>query len=235
MPTLNPPHAPAPWADAPLTARLVLADGTVIAGHGPRRHRLRRRRGLLQHGHDRLPGDPHRSLLRRPDHHLHLSPHRQRRHQHGGHRDLQPRHALGRARLRAARRRHRALELSRRRAARPLAEGARHHRHRRRRHARADRAHPRAGHAERRHRARAVGHVRPRQAQGRGQGLARASTAGPRARRDEPARATPGTRCAWVWGEGYGAAGATRSCTSSPSTTASSATSCAASPRRAAR
>ena len=34
MPTLNPPHAPAPWADAPLTARLVLADGTVIAGNG---------------------------------------------------------------------------------------------------------------------------------------------------------------------------------------------------------
>ena len=34
MPTLNPPHAPAPWADAPLTARLVLADGTVIAGTG---------------------------------------------------------------------------------------------------------------------------------------------------------------------------------------------------------
>lgn len=25
---------PAPWTDAPLTARLVLADGTVIAGHG---------------------------------------------------------------------------------------------------------------------------------------------------------------------------------------------------------
>jgi carbamoyl-phosphate synthase small subunit len=28
------PTAPAPWADAPLTARLVLADGTVIAGQG---------------------------------------------------------------------------------------------------------------------------------------------------------------------------------------------------------
>jgi len=34
MPTPNLPHAPAPWADAPLTARLVLADGTVIAGTG---------------------------------------------------------------------------------------------------------------------------------------------------------------------------------------------------------
>jgi carbamoyl-phosphate synthase small subunit len=34
MPTPNPPHAPAPWADAPSTARVVLADGTVIAGAG---------------------------------------------------------------------------------------------------------------------------------------------------------------------------------------------------------
>ncbi len=32
--TPNPTLAPAPWADAPLTARLVLADGTVIAGTG---------------------------------------------------------------------------------------------------------------------------------------------------------------------------------------------------------
>ena len=29
-----PAHTPAPWADAPLRARLVLADGTVIAGTG---------------------------------------------------------------------------------------------------------------------------------------------------------------------------------------------------------
>ena len=28
------PRAPSPWADAPLTARLVLADGSVIAGRG---------------------------------------------------------------------------------------------------------------------------------------------------------------------------------------------------------
>ena len=34
MTTPDPTHAPAPWADAPLTARLVLADGTVIAGTG---------------------------------------------------------------------------------------------------------------------------------------------------------------------------------------------------------
>lgn len=30
----QPPNSPAPWADAPLTGRLVLADGTVIAGTG---------------------------------------------------------------------------------------------------------------------------------------------------------------------------------------------------------
>ena len=122
------PTTPKPWTEAPLTGRLVLADGTRHRRPGPRRHRLGRRRGVLQHGHDRLPGDPHRSLLRRPDHHLHLPPHRQRRHQPRGHRDLQPRHALGRARLRAARRRHRALQLPRRRAPRSVAEGARHHR-----------------------------------------------------------------------------------------------------------
>jgi carbamoyl-phosphate synthase small subunit len=31
---INPRAAPAPWTEAPLTGRLVLADGTVIAGHG---------------------------------------------------------------------------------------------------------------------------------------------------------------------------------------------------------
>ena len=172
---------PKPWSDDPLTGRLVLADGTVIAGQGLGATGSAGRRGVLQHGHDRLPGDPHRSLLRRPDHHLHLPPHRQRRHQPRGHRDLQPRHALGRARLRAARRRHRALQLPRAGAARPMAEGAWHHGHRRRRHPCADRAHPREGHAQRRDRARAVRQVRPRQAQGRGQGVAGPAGAGSRA------------------------------------------------------
>jgi carbamoyl-phosphate synthase small subunit len=32
--TTNAPRLPAPWADTPLTARLVLADGTVIKGYG---------------------------------------------------------------------------------------------------------------------------------------------------------------------------------------------------------
>ncbi len=64
---------PKPWADVPLTGRLVLADGTVISRAGARRHRLGRGRGVLQHGDHRLSGDPDRSLLRRADHHLHLS------------------------------------------------------------------------------------------------------------------------------------------------------------------
>jgi hypothetical protein len=44
-----------------------------------RRDRAVGRGGRLQHGDDRLPGDRHRSLLRRPDRHAHLSAHRQRR------------------------------------------------------------------------------------------------------------------------------------------------------------
>ena len=48
---------------------------------------------------------------------------------------------------------HRAVELPRDPPSRPMAEGARHHRALRHRHARADRADPREGHAERRDRA----------------------------------------------------------------------------------
>ena len=62
------------------------ADGPAGAGGrhgdrraGPRRHGIGGRRGMLQYGHHRLPGDPDRPLLRRADHHLHLPPHRQRR------------------------------------------------------------------------------------------------------------------------------------------------------------
>ena len=64
-------------------AVLVLADGTRVRGRGHRRRpagRCQRRRGRLQHRPDRLPGDHHRPVLRRADHHLHLSPHRQLRH-----------------------------------------------------------------------------------------------------------------------------------------------------------
>ncbi len=58
-----------------------------------------------------------------------------------------------------------------------VAEGARHHCADRHRHARADGPHPREGHAQRRDRARTVRQVRHREAEGGGQGVARASTA----------------------------------------------------------
>ena len=54
--------------------------------HGVPRPRDRRDghavgRGRVQHRDDGLPGDPHRSVVRRPDRHAHLSAHRQRRRQ----------------------------------------------------------------------------------------------------------------------------------------------------------
>ncbi len=48
-------------------------------------------RGLLQYGHNRLSGNPDRSLLCRANHHFHLSPHRQHRRKPGRHRDIQSR------------------------------------------------------------------------------------------------------------------------------------------------
>ena len=55
-----------------------------VRGRGHRRHPgrwHRHRRGRVQHRAVRLPGGHHRPVLRRPDHHLHLPPHRQlRRH-----------------------------------------------------------------------------------------------------------------------------------------------------------
>ena len=86
----------------------------------------------------------------------------------------------GRARLRAARADHRAVELSRHARPRRLAESARHHRHHRRRHARADRADPRQGHAERGDRACARRQIRSRCAEARGRRLARHGRARPR-------------------------------------------------------
>ena len=65
-------------------ALLVLADGAVFEGEADRRRpagRGRRGRGGVQHGAVRLPGGHHRPELRRPDHHLHLPPHRQLRRQ----------------------------------------------------------------------------------------------------------------------------------------------------------
>ena len=156
----------------PLTGRLVLADGTVISRAGARRHRLGRGRGVLQHRHHRLPGDPDRPVLRRPDHHVYLPAHRQRRRQPGGHRDLQSGHALGRARLRAARAGDGARQLPRGGAARTTGSRRAASSPHRGGYPRPGRPHPREGHAQRRHRPRALRRVRPGPAAARGQGLA---------------------------------------------------------------
>ncbi len=66
------------------TAALVLADGAVFWGVGFGAHSDGRvGETVLQHGDERLPGNADRRVLRRADHHLHLPPHRQCRHQPG--------------------------------------------------------------------------------------------------------------------------------------------------------
>ena len=64
-------------------AALVLADGSTFEGEwigaDPDRRRHASGRGRVQHRAHRLPGDHHRPVLRRPDHHLHLPAHRQLR------------------------------------------------------------------------------------------------------------------------------------------------------------
>ena len=176
--------APKPWADVPLTGRLVLADGTVIAGQGLGADRVGGRRGVLQHRDDRLSGDPDRSLLRRPDHHLHLPAYRQCRHQPRGHGDL---NLAMRSGVRGCVLRPRSPQPSNFRAAetlRPWLKARRHHRHHRRRHARAHarasarRACPTASSRT------SPGQVRPRGAQGRGAGPGRAWWAWTSARGD---------------------------------------------------
>ena len=102
-------------------------------------------------------------------------------------------------------------------APRRLAEGARHHRHLRRRHPRADRADPREGHAERRDRARARRQVRPRRAEARGCGLARPGRARPRQGRDLRPELRLG-RDRVALGRGLWPAGERRASMSSPST-----------------
>ncbi len=77
------------------------------------------------------------------------------------------------------------VELPLGRDARQMAGGAWHRRSRRHRHAGADRPHPREGHAERRHRARSRGQVRSRPAlKARRNGLARPRRHGPGQGRD---------------------------------------------------
>ena len=109
----------------------------------------------------------------------------------------------GRARRDPAHRDHRPVELARHAPPRPLAEGARHHRPVRHRHARAHRADPRQGHAERRDRARAERRSSTSTALKRranvaglvGMDLVPMVTSGQRFTWDE----TP-----WEWGKGYG-------------------------------
>ena len=163
--------------------------------HRPRRDRPGGRRGLLQHRHDRLPGDPDRSLLCRPDHHLHLPAYRQCRHQRGGHRDRQHGGDAGRARRGAAHRR----SPSRRTTAPPAISTSGSRRAASSASAGIDTRALTAcireqGHAERRDRARARRQVRPRRAQEGSARVAGPRRHGPRADGDVAASASPGTR-----------------------------------------
>ena len=115
-----------------------------------------------------------------------------------------------------------------------LAQGARHHRHRRHRHPRADEPDPLTGHAERRDRARAAGKFDFDALQAGSARVARARRHGSRADGDDRPALHLG-RDGVGMGQGLWPAGRAANSTSSPSTTASSATSCASSPATAAR
>ena len=154
-----------------------------VLGPRHRRRRHRGRRGVLQHRDERLSGDPDRPVLRRPDHHLHLPPYRQCRHQCGGRGD---RHAGG-ARAGAAQRHHRSVELARHPASRWLAEGQRPGRRHRRRHAAADPPGARRRRAQRRAVLRARRPARHRRPARQGRRLAGAGRHGPRQGRVLPA------------------------------------------------
>ena len=148
---------------------------------GPRLRRPYRRagtgrRGLLQHRHDRLPGDADRPVLCRTDHHLHLPAYRQRRHQRGGHRG---RHDRG-ARTGGEAGRHRAVQLAVGAASGCLAARAWDRRRRGRGYAGADRAHPRRRCAERRAGVSRRRPLRPAGAARAGRGMAGAGGHGPR-------------------------------------------------------
>ena len=120
-PTLSPASSPRPRREpthdlpVPDRPRRPRARGR----HPPRRPRLRRprhdaRRGRLRHRHDRLPGDAHRSLVRRPDRAADRAAHRQHRHERRGPR-VAPHLGVGLHRARPLARR---LQLARRRVAR---------------------------------------------------------------------------------------------------------------------
>ncbi len=84
-------------------AALVLADGTVFWGRGLGAVGMAIGEVCFNTASHRLSGDPDRSVLRRSDHHFHLSPHRQRRRESGGCRSHDP----GGARARPAHADHR--------------------------------------------------------------------------------------------------------------------------------
>ena len=85
-PQLLPDHAP---------ALLALADGTVFMGSSIGATGHDDRRGRVQHGADRLPGNPHRSELLPADRHADLSAHRQLRRQRRGRRSRRACFAAG--------------------------------------------------------------------------------------------------------------------------------------------
>ena len=195
----------------------------------------RGRRGLLQHRDDRLRGNPHRPVLCRADHHLHLPAYRQCRHQRGRHRERQ--HG-GAARAPAAsscippspRRRTTAPPSTSTTGCkargiiglagidtRALTALIR------------EKGMPNAVIAHD-----AVRQVRSRRAQEAGARLAGPRRHGPRADGDQRPALHLG-RDAVGLGQGLRPPGAIRNSTSSPSTTASSATSCGCSPAPAAR
>ncbi len=66
---------------ATVPALLALADGTMFRGRSIGADTAQRRRGRVQHGDDGVPGDPHRSLVRRTDRDADLSAYRQHRDQ----------------------------------------------------------------------------------------------------------------------------------------------------------
>ncbi len=144
-------------------------------------------RGLLQHRHDRLPGDPHRSLLHGPDRGLHLPTHRQHRHDGGGSRADVRLGGDGGARRDLPRPADPARQLARRQRPAHLDGPSWRHRPGRRRYPRADPQHPRTRHAACGDRPLARRDVRPRHPRREGPSLERAGGPGPRQGRLLPA------------------------------------------------
>ena len=164
--TTTPSDTPPPWADAPSTARLVLSDGTVISGMG-----LGATGSAVGEVCFNTAMTGYQEILTDPSYAGQIITFT---FPHIGNvganlEDTETSNLAARSGVRGCVLRaphHRSVELSLGRASRPLVEAARHHRHRRRRHARAYRPHSRTGHAQRRHRPRAFGQVRHRQAEG---------------------------------------------------------------------